>query len=243
MKSSDYKVEFDLAKKVAKSVGQYLIVQEKKQVESATGRDIKLKLDKESEALIVESLQCDSDYAILSEEAGLIGQASSGLPYWIIDPIDGTLNYSRNCPIACVSIALWLGDKPILGVVYDFNRDELFAGLIGEGAWLNDLPLPKVNIRDKSQAILATGFPTYLEIDDTNIQQFISDVKDYKKVRMLGSAALSLCYVASGRVDGYKENNIKLWDVAAGVAINSAMDIYFEVNIKEDYNTNTLVGV
>ncbi|MGL1887871.1 MAG: inositol monophosphatase [Reichenbachiella sp.] len=238
-----YKVEFSVAKELAQDVGEFLIDQETKLIDSLEGNDIKLQLDKEAERLIIDRLQSNFGYSILSEEIGLLGSIEKGKPYWIIDPIDGTMNYSRNCPLACVSIALWVDDGPILGVVYDFFRQELFSGLIGSGAWLNGVGLKPSKVDEKSQAILATGFPTYLEINDTSLTEFLDQVKSYKKIRMFGSAALSLCYVACGRVDAYKENRIKLWDVAAGLAINAAVNVKYRMREHGNYDTDTYVGV
>ncbi|SMD34335.1 myo-inositol-1(or 4)-monophosphatase [Reichenbachiella faecimaris] len=238
-----YTEEFKLAKELAKEVGSFLLKQESKHIDSLEGKDIKLKLDKEAEKKIIESLQSKFDYSILSEEVGLIGQIDQSKPYWIIDPIDGTMNYSRNCPIACVSIALWSNDQPILGVVYDFFRDELFSGLVGKGAWLNNNEIQPSEIKERNQAILATGFPTYLDLNDKTLTAFFDHVKDYKKIRMFGSAALSLCYVACGRVDSYKEDKIKLWDIAAGLAINVAAHMTYNLKNQENYSTNLSVGV
>lgn len=238
-----YKEEFDFAKSIAKNVGVFLASQNTKQINSLEGRDIKLQLDTTSEEKIISSLQSQFDHPILSEESGMNGQTTLNQPYWIIDPIDGTMNYSRNCPLACVSIALWVNSDPLFGIVYDFNRDELFSGIVGEGAWLNEIPIQPSGVQEKSSAILATGFPTYLELSQENLAEFISKVTEYKKIRMFGTAALSLCYVACGRVDSYMEKNIKLWDVAAGVAINRALNIPTEVISHRDFNTTTIVGI
>ncbi|WP_420316817.1 inositol monophosphatase family protein [Ekhidna sp.] len=237
-----YKGEFELAKKTAYDVGRYLMSQNEKVIDSEEGRDIKLELDRKAEKLIINSLNNDFEWAILSEESGLSSELTNN-PYWVVDPIDGSLNYSRGCPIACVSIALWNGNEPILGVVYDFNRDELFTGLVGVGAWMNGDPIQPSGVVKKEDAILATGFPTYLEINDSNFEEFFEEVKKYKKIRMFGSAALSLCYVANGRVDAYREKDIKLWDIGAGVAINKALNIKVKIIFTVDFKTHTFVGI
>ena len=237
-----HKEEFNEAKKIAVTVGDYLFKQQNKKVESSLGRDIKLDLDKEAESQIISYLDSKFDHCFLSEEAGYIGEARFDKPYWIIDPIDGTANYSRDIPFACVSIALWKEKSPILGVVYDFYRKELFSGLVGSGAWLNN---EKLNDHKKvalSSAVLATGFPTYMQFTDESLLNFIELVKNYKKIRMIGSAALSLSYVACGRVDTYIEKNIKIWDIAAGVAINEAIKGNIEINFMNQDTTFTKVG-
>ena len=238
-----YKKEFNLAKKVALEVGEFLNLQTTKKIDSQEGKDIKLELDRKSEEMIINTLTKEFDYAVLSEEIGLTKEIESDKPNWIIDPIDGTLNFSRDNPTCCISIALWINKEPVFGVIYDFNRDELFSGYVGVGAWLNDTLLPPQNKKEKSQAILATGFPTYMSDDEATLKSFITKIQEYKKIRMIGSAALSLAYVACGRFDTYMEEDIKLWDVAAGVAINKAMDNKYKIESLENYGTNTKVGV
>lgn len=192
-------------------------------VTSAEGRDIKLALDRESEERIVALLSKGENFPILSEEMNKTWSPEIFQDYhWIVDPLDGTLNYWKDVPLSCVSIGLWRGNQPILGAIYDFNRDELFTGIVGEGAWLNGLPMQVGEVPVPAKAVLCTGFPVSTDFSDLAIQQFISFVRDYKKVRLLGTAALSLAYVASGRVDVYCERDIKIWDVAAGIAIVEA---------------------
>lgn len=192
-------------------------------VTSADGRDIKLALDRESEELIVALLSKGADFPILSEEMGKTWEPEAFPDYhWIVDPLDGTLNYWKNVPLNCVSIGLWRGNLPILGVIYDFNREELFSGIVGKGAWINGLPMQVGEVLVPGKAVLCTGFPVSTDFSDTAIRQFISFVRDYKKIRLLGTAALSLAYVASGRIDAYCERDIKIWDVAAGIAIVEA---------------------
>lgn len=192
-------------------------------VTSAEGRDIKLALDRDSEERIVALLSEGSCFPILSEEMNKIWTPEAFPDYhWIVDPLDGTLNYWKDLPLNCVSIGLWRGNLPILGAIYDFNRDELFTGIVGEGAWVNGLSMQVGGVAVPGKAVLCTGFPVSTDFSDVAIQQFISFARDYKKVRLLGTAALSLAYVASGRVDAYCERDIKIWDVAAGIAIVKA---------------------
>ena len=239
----EYKQEFELAKKVACEVGEFLNSQTDKYIESEIGKDIKLELDKKSEKKIITILISEFDYSILSEEIGLTKKLQENEPYWIIDPIDGTLNFSRDNPTCCISIALWIDKNPIFGVIYDFNRDELFSGYVGVGSWLNGELLKQRSPKSKSQSILATGFPTYMNDDYETIKAFIYQVQEYKKIRMIGSAALSLAYVACGRFDAYLENGIKLWDVAAGIAINKAIINKYSIEYLDDFGTNTRTGI
>jgi myo-inositol-1(or 4)-monophosphatase len=192
---------------------------------SAAGHDVKIAADRNAEALIVEQLT-GKGIPIFSEETGAIaarGTARQGKrrtgPLWVIDPLDGSLNYHQGIPLCCVSIALCDGPRTLLGTVYDFNHDELFSGLAGRGAWLNHRPIKPSRVRQTSRAVLATGFPVRTDFSGSGITQFVEEVQHFRKVRLLGSAALSLCYVACGRVDAYREDNIMFWDVAAGLAL------------------------
>jgi myo-inositol-1(or 4)-monophosphatase len=194
-----------------------------KQVRSDSGRDIKIEADQESERMIITYLQKRSEFSILSEESGMLtaDKEKEGLT-WIIDPLDGSLNYSRGIPICCVSVGLWQRDKALLGSVYDFNNDELFSGIVGKGAWLNGETIKTSITAEKEKAVLCTGFPISTDFSVKALSASVQHVREYKKVRLLGSAALSLAYVASGRVDAYIERDIMLWDVAGGVAIVKA---------------------
>ncbi|MCK9162311.1 MAG: inositol monophosphatase family protein [Arcobacteraceae bacterium] len=238
-----YNLEFELAKKVSLAVGNFLNSQTIKKIDSQEGKDIKLELDRKSEEMILKALKKEFNYVILSEEIGLTKDIEEDKPYWIIDPIDGTLNFSRDNPIYCISIGFWKNKDPIFGVIYDFNRDELFSGYVEVGAWLNEQKLNQQDKKEKSQSVLATGFPTYMSDDETTLKNFIVQVQEYKKIRMIGSAALSLAYVACGRFDTYIESNIKLWDVAAGIAINKAIDNRYEIKYLENFETITKVGI
>lgn len=186
-------------------------------------RDIKIVADTKIESLIIEKLLSNSEYPVLAEESGVTRQSKPGINEkdyrWIVDPLDGSLNFSRGIPICCVSIALWDGSNPLLGVIYDFNRNEVFTGIVGSDAWLNDNPIRVSMVSEKSKAVICTGFPVSTSFSDESLREFVKSAQEYKKVRMIGSAALSLAYVSCGRVDCYRENDIKIWDVAAGLAL------------------------
>lgn len=188
-------------------------------ITSETRRDVKLEADRRSEDRIVDVLAALSPVPVLAEEradeAPLV--ATDGLR-WIVDPLDGTMNYLLGIPFCCVSVGLWDGDEPLVAAVYDFDRDEMFSSTAGEGAWLNGLPI-RVGVTPAERAVLCTGFPAATDFGSEELSRFVSQVRTFRKVRMLGSAALSLAYVAAGRADAYYERDIRIWDVAAGLGL------------------------
>ena len=204
-----------LAIKAAKEAGEYLLKNKtaKKEIFSEQGRDIKLEIDRSTEKLIRTSLR-ESDISILGEEYG--GKSSDGL-VWVIDPIDGTANYFRGLDQCCISIALMDGNQALLGIIYNFNTNELFHAQHEQGAFLNDLPISVSNISEKNKASLTTGFPASESIESS--LDFLDGLKEWKKIRMFGSAALSCAYIASGRCDAYIEKGVYLWDFAAGICL------------------------
>jgi len=187
-------------------------------VASDKGRDIKTEADKAADAAILKVLS-PTGYSILSEESD--NKSLSGLDAhcWIIDPLDGTFNFVRGFPACCVSVALWKNRNPLLGVIYDFANDRLYSGIVGEGAFCNGLSLQVSSINSCAQAVLASGFPTSRDFSDNALLKTIRRIQKFKKIRMIGSAALSLAYVSAGIVDAYHEEDIWLWDVAAGLAL------------------------
>jgi len=228
-----WQAELELAKTASMKASTRLarLLTGQKAVLSDAGRDIKLQADRDSEAVILEVL-AQSEYPVLAEESGEHG-AVGDTPYWVVDPLDGTLNFSRGLPLSCVSIALCRGSDPLLGVIRDFNREECYAGVVGEGAWLNDAPVTVSDVKACSKAILATGFPVNRDFGSASLMEFVAQVKRFKKVRLFGSAALSLAFVACGRVDAYAEDNIMFWDVAAGLALVKASGGYVCVSDSE----------
>lgn len=218
--SESWRAPLVLATDAARAAGKLLsaLDQSRLTVLSDTRRDIKLAADQQAEALIVSRLN-ESGYAILAEEGGEQGVVDGGGPVWVVDPLDGTMNFSRGLPLCCVSIALMVAEEPVLGVVHDFNRGETFTGIAGEGAWLDGHPIQVSAVASAERAILAAGLPAGRDYDGTALAPLIDDMQRFRKVRMLGSAALMLAYVASGRVDAYSEDDIMLWDVAAGLAL------------------------
>lgn len=184
----------------------------------AEGRDIKLVEDEASEKLILAKLREASPWPILSEEAGWVGADGLGPddPYWAVDPLDGSYNFHQSVPLCCVSVALCAGRSAIAGAVYDFNRDDLYVGGSGLGLRVNGEPVVRPV---RAPAILATGMPVRSDFSDDGVRALASRIQSFKKVRMIGSAALSLAWVASGRFDVYEETGIGWWDVAGGIAL------------------------
>lgn len=212
--------ELELARRAARKAGAHLagLKLEERVVLSREGRDIKLRADRDAEKIILALLKEESDHPVLTEERGEIGTPGEGL-FWVIDPLDGTMNFNRGIPMCCVSVALVEEEQPRLGVIYDFNRDELYHAVEGGGAFVNEQPIAVADTRETGQAVLSTGFPSYRDMSDASMQQFVGLVQSFKKVRMIGSAAMSLAYVACGRVDAYGEDDIMLWDIAAGLVL------------------------
>lgn len=234
--------EFDLSKIIVKELGLFLQKQNLISIDSSEGKDIKLELDRKSDMFLNKKIVQKFSHAVLSEELGLQGAIKKNNPYWIIDPIDGSLNFSKKAPFSCISVALWIDKNPIFGIIYDFNRDELFSAYVGYKAFLNDIEIKNVHNFEKSKSVLATGFPTYMSHDSSTLKNFIVQVQTFKKIRMIGSAALSLAYVSCGRFDAYFEENIKIWDVAAGIAINTVVNNEIELIYLDNNMLNVKVG-
>ena len=214
--------ELSTAKKASLQSAKLLINQKKlvNDVISNEGRDIKLRADIESENIIKKYIKDNSDLPILAEESG--ANEDLGSSFWVVDPLDGTSNYSRDFPICCISIALIHENKIILGVINDFNRNIIFEGSTETPAMMNSKPISVSDISDKTKATLATGLPAKGSYKDEAMLALAKEFAKWKKIRMIGSAAMSCAYVASGQFDQYQENGIFLWDIAAGLAIIKA---------------------
>ncbi|MFI3290876.1 MAG: inositol monophosphatase family protein [Opitutales bacterium] len=219
----------NLAIDVAKQAGERLQKISQRTINSQEGHDVKLQEDIESEKFIGSLLE-KSGIPIIGEElSGNLSLAENNEYYWIVDPIDGTYNFLRGYPVVCVSIALMKGMDSIVGVVYDFIRDELFAGAKSHPLTINGVAIKPNWAKEKSQAMLMTGFPSATTFEDEAMQEFVTCVRSYKKVRMCGSAAIAAAYVACGRADTYFENKTNLWDVAAGMALAESAGAYLFV--------------
>lgn len=138
---------------------------------------------------------------------------------WVVDPLDGTVNYVHRLPNFAVSIALMRNNQSVLGVVLDPMAGELFTAVEGKGAHLNGKPIRASSVVRLEDAMVAVSFPPQVHRESIEIKQFIEVLLASQSVRRLGSAALNLCYVANGRLDAYWANSLKPWDVAAGALI------------------------
>ena len=219
----DYKKELDTAKKAARKAGHILLSNKSNlnKILSTTRKDIKLQADVSAEAVIKDIIKSESTLPILAEESGLSSEKISST-FWVVDPLDGTANYSRNIPICCVSIGLISDLKPVLGVIYDFHNDELYEGSIDTKALLNNNEISVSKVENFHDGVLLTGLPNNTDYSDSALLKMVKDFQNWRKVRMIGSAAMASAYVASGRADVYTEKKTYLWDIAAGAAIVNA---------------------
>jgi myo-inositol-1(or 4)-monophosphatase len=199
-----------------------------KRVNEATQHDIKLELDVRCQRLIERTLRkAFPDVSILGEE-GILGDPAAPAR-WVVDPIDGTVNFTYGIPHACVSIALQVRDEDskypgdplrgyqtLVGVVYDPFLDELWTAIRGQQAKLNGRPVSVSSHARVDEAIVAMGFAKRTETLALMLPVFNRLVHRVRKIRLLGAAALSMTWTAAGRLDAYIENGVRLWDVAAG---------------------------
>ena len=167
-------------------------------------------------ALIAERFP---DHQVLAEEMGGSSSIPPG-PCWVFDPIDGTTNYAHGLPIFCASAALEMGGVAEVGAIFDPTRDELFTAERGRGAFLNGEPIQVSDTARLVDAMVVTGFPydVHARVDEL-MALFGGFLGRARAVRRLGSAAIDLCYVAAGRMDGFWEADLKAWDIAAGALI------------------------
>ena len=175
--------------------------------------------DHASEKAILDVIKKEfPGHYILSEEAGEIIQDSSYK--WIIDPIDGTVNFAHSIPLCCVSIAVEYNGEIVLASVYNPIMSELFFAEKGKGSTLNDKQIRVSKKQNVANACLVTGFPyTYLDVPNGPLQIFEKLIRKGIPVRRLGSAATDLCWVAAGRFDGFYEHKLQAWDSAGGYLI------------------------
>lgn len=192
---------------------------ESKDVNFKAKNDLVTYVDVETEKLLIHELgKLVPEASVLAEETHQKYQEEEFS--WIIDPLDGTVNYIHQIPVYSVSIALMERGQLKVGVVLEINRDEYFYAYEGGGAYLNQKPIHVSPTSQLKDAMLATGFP-FNEPDwvDHYIHILRETILNSRGVRRMGSAAVDLCYTAAGRFDGYYEFNLKPWDVAAGSLI------------------------
>jgi myo-inositol-1(or 4)-monophosphatase len=182
------------------------------------GRDIKLEADYFLHTELCSRLMRKTHIHSMSEEDlqshGNLGNTT----VWIIDPLDGSMNYSRGLPLYCISVALWRDGEPVIGIIHDMERNRTFSAYDGLSR-VDDREIRVGTAESISFAVLATGFPLLSDSSSKAMRWFLDVAKRFKKVRMLGTAALSLAWVAEGRLDAYFERDIMVWDVAAGAAL------------------------
>ncbi len=182
--------------------------------------DLVTEMDRRSEDLLLERIRTTfPDHAIFSEESGRLN--GNNASQWFVDPLDGTVNYAHGIPIFSVSLAYAFEGELKFGVVYDPIHDETYAAEVGKGATLNGVAIHPTQVDRMVDGLLVTGFPYTLGHPDKpdNLDIFPRMARRAQGVRRLGSAALDLCYVAEGRLDGYWEVELQPYDLAAGVLI------------------------
>lgn len=208
----------------ARSAGKFLIDNLGK-VRSITekdgwGKNVVTEIDQASEEMIIRMIRekFPGD-GFLAEESGK--SEDEGAEYrWIIDPLDGTTNYTHGFPVFCVSIAVEHRGEIVCGVIYDPNMDELFTAEAGAGAFLNGDRMRVSSITTMKRGLLVTGFPYNVsENPDKTIERFVGALMKAQAVRRMGSAAIDLAYVACGRYEGFWEVGLHPWDTAAGVLL------------------------
>ena len=243
MDITEFNINLDLAKEAAKESGKLLLENKKDLNKSlkSNNKDTKLIADLKAENLIKEIIVKKSKYPILAEESGKSVE-DLGDTFWVIDPLDGTANYFRGIPICCVSIGLVKNMKPLLGVIYDFNNKDIYVGNSHTKiATLNNDNIIVSDYKKKSDGVLITGLPVNSDYSNTSLEKIIHDMQSWKKIRMIGSAAMASCYIASGKAEMYKEKGVYLWDILAGAAIvESAGGIADISNISENFQVDVV---
>jgi myo-inositol-1(or 4)-monophosphatase len=194
--------------------GRHIQVDKKGTIDLVT--EVDFAVERMFRALVAERFP---DHQVLAEELGGSAEVPRG-PCWVFDPLDGTTNYAHGIPIFCASLALEIDGVPEVAAVFDPNRRELFTAERGAGAYMNGRPLRVSDARALIDAIVVTGFPydVHTRVDEimTLLGRFVGKAR---AVRRLGSAAIDLCYVAAGRMDGFWEMDLQPWDIAAGALI------------------------
>jgi myo-inositol-1(or 4)-monophosphatase len=231
----------DVAENAARAAGELLRENflQPQRVSSTKAHDIKLHIDVQTQELIAHLLLKEFPEHALYGEEGLAGNQSSE-HQWIVDPLDGTVNYFYGIPHFCVSIALRIRSEIMVGVIYDPMRGEMWTGQKGENSKLNGQPCRVSRRADLAEAVVSVGLAKTEETIEANLPSFQQMVHRVRKCRVLGSAALDLAYVACGRLDAYIETGISLWDIAAGWLLvenaGGAVDLRPRENMKDKYS-------
>src|SRR5580765_7683247 len=238
----------DAADNAARAAGELLrkSFRHPQRVNSALAHDIKLEIDVQAQELITKLLLEEFPEHALYGEEGIVGDQSSE-HQWIVDPLDGTVNYFYGIPHFCVSIALRLRNEVMVGVIYDPIRREMWKGQKGETSKLNGDPVHVSDRADLTEAVVSVGLAKTGETINANFPLLQQMVHRARKCRVLGSAALDMAYVACGRLDAYIEQGISLWDIAAGwILVETAgglVDMRPRPHVKDKYSAVVSNGV
>jgi myo-inositol-1(or 4)-monophosphatase len=192
------------------------------QVHEKSTKDLVTDADVAAQRIILDIIQKQfPSHGFVGEEENANKELSptSKQLCWVVDPIDGTANYVHRLNNFAVSIAVAQGVEPIVGVVYDPMSNEMFTAVKGHGAMLNDRIISPSNCIEMNKALIAASFPPDIRRESPDIDQFINVLTEAQSIRRLGSAALNLCFVACGRLDGYWAGSVRAWDIAAGALI------------------------
>lgn len=207
----------DAAEEAARAAGKLLRAEfgRARQVNFAEAHDIKLQIDVDAQKIITDLLLKQFPEHALYGEEGIVGDQSSA-HQWVVDPLDGTVNYFYRIPHFCVSIALRLEGEIIVGVIYDPLRDEIWRGQKGAIPTLNGRECRVSDRADLAEAVVSVGLSKTGVTIEAGVPVFQQMVHRARKCRLMGSAALDMAYVACGRFDAYIEQGVSLWDIAAG---------------------------
>jgi myo-inositol-1(or 4)-monophosphatase len=217
----EFGLELQVAMEAARAAGLYIRTQWDTGVEMEYKGEVDLvsEVDRHAEKIVVTAIQVAfPGDKIVAEESGSHSGAESRV--WYVDPLDGTTNFAHGVPHFCVSVGLVVDHIPTVGVIYEPTRDWLFVAVLGHGATLNERRLRVSETEDLGQALLATGFPYDRRTNpDNNGHRAMHLLRQCQGLRRAGAAALDLAYVAAGWLDGYWEDRLKSWDVAAGLVL------------------------
>jgi myo-inositol-1(or 4)-monophosphatase len=215
-------------------------------VNSAEAHDIKLEIDVRAQELITQMLLQEFPQHALYGEEGIVGDQSSE-HQWVVDPLDGTVNYFYRIPHFCVSIALRFKGEIIVGVIYDPMRQEMWSGQKGQNPRLNGEKFRVSERADLAEAVISVGLSKTGVMIQSNLPLLQQMIHRARKCRLMGSAALDMAYVACGRFDAYIEQGISLWDIAAGwILVESAggsVDLRPRKDMKGKYSIIASNGV
>ena len=208
-------------------------------VKQDRSREFKSRVDRLIESLILDQL-LPTGFKVITEETGTYDAVVDDECYWVVDPLDGTVNYIRKLGSSGISIALWRGNEPLFGVIGVYPTMEIAWGGKSFGSFIGDTVLQVSRVSERALGVICTGFPSNFNFSKIDQSSLINNYKDFGKVRMLGAASISLLQVAKGSAEYYEEQNIMIWDVAAGLALVEGAggefnitpgDLEFSVNV------------